>query len=181
VQDYEIDPGYTLSAHLTFNRPTPSHVVSITSQGQNFDNEFFSLEQKGREDNGNYIVDIKLVVKAIRLTPQQYPRFYEQTRLLLNANEWMLAYRYDKNTADLAFLKENAVKTGKAENYIALAKLEIKNGDYAKALEAANKAIKAEPKNAEAYYILGLAQGYNNLLNESEKSFAKAEDLGFVI
>jgi len=181
IQDYEIDPGYTISAHLTFARPTPNHLVNITSQGQNVDNEFFSLEQKGHEENGSYGVDIKLVVKKTHLTPQEYPRFYEQIHLLLDSNEWLLVYRYDKNAADLAALKETAAKTGKAENYIALAKLQIKNGDYGKALETAKQAVKAEPKNAEAYYVLGLAQGYNNLLNESEKSFAKAEELGFVI
>jgi hypothetical protein len=29
--------------------------------------------------------------------------------------------------------------------------------------------------------VLGLTQGYNNLLYESDKSFAKAEELGFKI
>ncbi|MET0357541.1 MAG: tetratricopeptide repeat protein, partial [Cellvibrio sp.] len=69
----------------------------------------------------------------------------------------------------------------KAANFISLAKLQIKNGEYDKALETAKQAIKSEPKNAEAYYVLGLAQGYNNLLIESEKSFSKAEELGFKI
>jgi Flp pilus assembly protein TadD len=90
-----------------------------------------------------------------------------------------VVYRYDKNAADLAALKETATKSGKASSFIALAKLQIKNGAYNKALEAATQAIKSEPKNAEAYYVLGLAQGYTNLLYESEKSFAKAEELGF--
>jgi transglutaminase-like putative cysteine protease len=181
TQEYEIDPGYTISTHITFGRPTPNHVATVTSQGQNFDNEFFSLTQKGREENGNYIVDISLSVKPTRLSPQAYARFYEQIHQLLDASEWVIVYRYDKNAADLAALKETAAKTGKADSFIALAKLHIKNGNYGKALEAANQAIKSEPKNAEAYYVLGLAQGYNNLLYESDKSFTKAEELGFKI
>lgn len=179
IQDYEIDPGYTISTRINFGRPTSNHTVNVGSQGQNFDNEFFSLEQKGHEENGNYIVDIKLVVKAMRVTPQEYMRYYELTRQIFDASEWSITYRYDKNAADIAALKDTAAKTGKAASFIALAKLQIKNGDYGKALEAANQAIKSEPKNAEAYYILGLAQGYNNLLIESDKSFAKAEELGF--
>lgn len=179
IQEYEIDPGYTLSTHITFGRPSPNHIVSVTSQGQNFDNAYFSLEQKGHEENGNYIVDITLVIKASRVSPQDYTRFYEQIHQLLDASEWTLVYRYDKNAADLAALKESAAKTGKASSFIALAKLQIKNGSYSKALEAAAQAVKSEPKNAEAYYVLGLAQGYTNLLYESEKSFAKAEELGF--
>jgi transglutaminase-like putative cysteine protease/tetratricopeptide (TPR) repeat protein len=181
TQEYEIDPGYTISTHITFSRPTPNHVATLTSQGQNIDNEFFSLTQKGREENGNYIVDISLSVKPIRLSPQAYERFYEQVRQLLDASEWTVVYRYDKNTAELAALKQAAATTGKAESFIALAKLHIKNGNYSNALEVAAQAIKSEPKNAEAYYVLGLAQGYNNLLYESDKSFAKAEELGFGI
>jgi len=181
TQEYEIDPGYTISTHITFGRPTPNHVATVTSQGQNFDNEFFSLAQKGREENGNYIVDITLSLKPTRLSPQAYERFYEQVRQLLDASEWTIVYRYDKNAADLAALKQAAATTGKAESFIALTKLHIKNGNYSNALETATQAIKSEPKNAEAYYVLGLAQGYNNLLYESDKSFAKAEELGFKI
>jgi len=181
TQEYEIDPGYTLSTQITFTRPTSNHVATITSQGQNFDNEFFSLTQKSREDNGNYIVNANLAIKPTRLSPQAYARFYEQIQQLYNASEWTVVYRYDKNAADLAALKETAAKTGKAESLITLAKLHIKNGHYDKALEAANQAVKNEPKNAHAFYVLGLAQGYNNLLYESDKSFAKAEELGFKI
>lgn len=181
VQDYELDPGYTISTHLTFGRPTPNHVVNVTSQGQNFDNEFFSLTQKGHEENGNYIIDISLIVKPTRVSPQEYAHFYEQIHQLFDASEWTLVYRYDKNAADLTALQETAAKTGKATSFIALAKLHIKNGNYGKALESANQAVKSEPKNAEAYYVLGLAQGYNNMLYESDKSFAKAEELGFKI
>ena len=180
-QDYEISPGYTISAHLTFPRPTPNHVANVSSQGQNFDNEFFSLNQKGYEENNNYILDINLTIKNNRLTPQEYNRFYEQVHLLLDANDWTVIYRFDKNAADMAALQEAVAKTGKAASFISLAKLQIKAGEYDKALESAKQAVKSEPKNAEAYYVLGLAQGYNNLLIDSDKSFAKAEELGFKI
>lgn len=179
IQEYEIDPGYTISTHIVFGRPTVNHVVNITSQGRNFDNAFFTLDQKGHEENGNYVVDITLVMKNTRVSPQEYAHFYEQIHQLLDASEWTLQFRYDKNAADLASLKESAAKSGKASNFIALTKLHIRNGTYDKALETASQAVKNEPKNAEAYYVLGLAQGYNNLLYESEKSFAKAEELGF--
>jgi hypothetical protein len=179
IQDYEIDPGYTISTHIVFGRPTSNHVATVTSQGQNFDNNFFSLEQKGHIENGNYVVDIKLVVKTTRVSPEEYVHFYEQIHQLLDASEWTIVFRYDKNAADLAALKETAAKTGKASSFIALAKVQIKNGTYDKALESATQAVKSEPKNPEAYYVLGLAQGYSNLLYESEKSFAKAEELGF--
>jgi tetratricopeptide (TPR) repeat protein len=181
VQDYENDPGYTLSTHLVFTRPTPDHIVIMNSQGQNFDNPYFSLEQKGHEENGNYIIDQKLVMKPGHIQLQDYAKFYEQIHQLLDSNEWSVSFRYDKNAVELAKLKKDATSGETTENFIALAKLQIRSGAYDKALESANKAVKNEPKNGEAYYLLGLAQGYSNLLYESEKSFAKAEELGFQI
>ncbi len=181
VQEYEVDPGFTISSHIVFSRPTPNHTVNVTSQGQNFDNTYFSLEQKGREENGNYIVDVKLVIKNTRISAEEYARYYEQIHQLLDASEWTIVYRYDKNTAELSALKDAATKTGKADSYVALAKLQIKNGMYNEALASAKVAVKSDPRSASAYYILGLAQGYNNQLYESEKSFAKAEELGFVL
>ncbi len=181
IQDYEISPAYNISAHVTFVRPTPNHLANITSQGQNFDNEFFFLNQKGHEENGNYVLDINLTIKNNRLTTQEYNRFYEQVHLLLDANDWTLIYRYDNNAADMAALEEATGKTGKAADFIKLARLQIKIGEYDKALDSAKRAVKSEPQNAEAYYVLGLAQGYTNQLIDSEKSFAKSEELGFKI
>ena len=181
LQDYEISPGYNISAHITFVRPSPNHLANISSQGQNLDNEFFSLSQKGREENGNYVLDINLTIKNNRLTPQEYNRFYEQVHVLLDANDWTIIYRYDNNAADMVMLKEAIAKTAKASDFIKLARLQIKIGEYDKALDTAKKAVKSEPQNAEAHYMLGLTQGYNNQLNDSEKSFARAEELGFKI
>ena len=181
LQDYENDPGYTLSTHIVFTRPSPSHMATLSSQGQNFDNSYFSLTQSGHEDNGNYVIDQTLVVKPVRVSVQEYGKFYEQIHQLMDANDWSVIFRYDKNAAELATLKQAAASNGKAENFIALARWQIKNGAYDKALESAQQAVKSESKNAEAYYVLGLAQGYNNQLYESEKSFAKAEALGFKI
>lgn len=181
TQEYENDPGFTLSTRMVFTRPSPNHIYTLGNQGQNFDNPYFTLTQKGHDENGNYILEQTLVVKPVRISLQEYPRFYEQMRKLIDSNEWSLVYHFDKNAADLSALKQAAATTGKAENFIALAKLQIKNGAYDKALEAANQAVKGEPKNGEAWYMLGLAQGYSNLLYESEKSFAKAEELGFQI
>ncbi len=184
VQDYVNDPGYTISARLIFTRPSPQHIAALNSQGQNFENFYFSLVQKSHEENGKFIVDITFVLKPFQVTPTDYPQFYTSINQLLDGSDWLVSYQYDKGASELAALEQSTTKnvtsTGAAD-YIALAKLQIKSGVYDKALDAANQAVLREPKNSEAYYVLGLAQGYNNLLFESEKSFAKAEELGFKI
>ncbi len=180
LQDYENSPGYTLSTRITFTRPSQNHLVNIISQGQNLETPYYSLEQSGHESNGNYVVDSKLIIKPFRISSKEYADFYKQIQKLLDATDWNLSFIFDKNTADLVAL-EKAAGTGSVDNLIALAKFQIKNGNYENALETAIKATKADPKKAEAHYLLGLAQGYTNKLLESEKSFAKAEELGFKI
>jgi hypothetical protein len=184
VQDYVNDPGYTISARLIFTRPSPEHIAALNGQGQNFDNLYFSLIQKSHEENGKFIVDITFVLKPFQVTPMKYPEFYTSINQLLDSSDWLISYHYDKGASELAALEQSTTKSDasvSAADFIALAKLQIKSGAYDKALNAANQAVIKAPKNSEAYYVLGLAQGYNNLLYESEKSFAKAEELGFKI
>jgi len=181
VQDFANDPGYILSTRLVFPQPSPEYIVTVNSQGQNFDNPYFSLTQKGHEENGNYIIEQRILFKSFQTTPKEYPQYYDLVQQLLDSNDWSITYSYDKTTAELNKLNQTAAASGKAENFISIAKLYIKKGAYEKALTAATQATKIEPKNGEAYYLLGLAQGYNNLLYESEKSFVKAEELGFAL
>jgi hypothetical protein len=179
VQEYENDPGYTLSTHLVFTRPSAAHLAQLNTQGQNFDNKYFSLTQKGKEENGNFIVDQTLVVKPIRISAQEYPQFYELVQQLLDSSSWAVSYAYDAAAQELASLTKTALSDDNASSFIAITRLHLKNGDYQKALDAAIQAVKKDPKNSAAYYYLGLAQGYSNLLSESDKSFEKAEALGF--
>lgn len=181
LQDYVNDPGYVISTRVQFTQPSPTHVATLTGQGQNFDNPYFSLSQTGHEDKGNFILEQTLTLKPFRVIPQDYPTFYALIQQLLNANDWSVVYNYNKAATELAALTQSAASSGNAASFIALARLQIKNGAYDKALEAAYKAVLSEPKNGETYYVLGLAQGYTNSLYDSEKSFAKAEELGFSI
>jgi Domain of Unknown Function with PDB structure (DUF3857)/Transglutaminase-like superfamily len=179
TQEYENDPGYTLSTHLVFTRPSAAHLAQLNTQGQNFDNKYFSLAQKSKEENGNFIIDQTLVVKPIRISAQEYPQFYELVQQLLDSSSWGVSYSYDAAAQELASLTQTALGDEKASSFIAITRLHLKNGAYQKALDAAMQAVKKDPKSSEAYYCLGLAQGYSNLLSESDKSFEKAEALGF--
>jgi Domain of Unknown Function with PDB structure (DUF3857)/Transglutaminase-like superfamily len=179
VHEYEIDPGYTLSTHLVLTRPSAAHIAQLNTQGQNFDNNYFSLSQTGREENGNFVIDQTLVVKPLRISAQEYAQFYDLVQQLLDSSSWTVNYAYDATAEELASLTQTALSDKKASSFIAITRLHLKNGAYAKALDAATQAVKKDSKNGEAYYYLGLAQGYSNLLHESDKSFEKAEALGF--
>lgn len=181
-QTYAVDPGFTLRSRIVFNSPSPEHKAQLKSQGENIDNAYYRLVQTGTEEGNRFIVTQEFTAKAAQISTANYADFYQKTTALQQSNDWLVAYEYNKTAAELHALESSAFDSnGKADiaSLIALAKLHIKSGDYEKSLKAAQQAVKVSPQKAEAYYVLGLAQGYNQLLSESDASFKKAEALGY--
>lgn len=176
-QPYVNDPGYSLQTRIVFNSPSAKHQLRIKTRGANIDNPYYKLVQTGTQEPQRYIVEQNLILKATRIELANYADFYKKTEELLDSTDWTLAYEYDATAADIAALQNN----GKNDiaSLIALSKLQIKNGDYQKALETAQSAVTTAPKNAEAHYQLGLALGYTHQFKESDAAFKKAEALGY--
>ncbi|PUA28877.1 MAG: hypothetical protein B0W54_10715 [Cellvibrio sp. 79] len=176
-QPYVNDPGYSLQTRVVFNSPSVKHQLRIKTRGANIDNPFYKLVQTGTEEPQRYIMEQNLILKANRIELTNYADFYKKTEELLDSTDWTLAYEYDAAAADIAALQNN----GKNDiaSLIALSKLQIKNGDYRKALETAQTAVTTAPNSAEAHYQLGLALGYTHQFKESDTAFKKAEALGY--
>jgi hypothetical protein len=176
-QPYVNDPGYSLQSRVVFNSPGAKHQPHIKTRGVNMDNPYYQLTQKGTQEPQRYIIEQNLVIKANRVELANYADFYQKTEDLLDSTDWTLAFEHDAAAADMAALQ------GKGKNdvtsLIALSKLQIKNGNYQQALETAQSAVQAAPKNAEAHYQLGLALGYTHQFRESDAAFKKAEALGY--
>lgn len=176
-QPYVNDPGYSLQSRVVFNSPDAKHLLRVKTRGTNIDNSYYKLVQTGTEEPQRYIVEQNLTLKANRIELNNYADFYQKTEELLDSTDWTLTYEYDATAADIAAL-QNKGKNDIA-SLIALSKLQIKNGDYQKALETARSAVTTAPKNAEAHYQLGLALGYTHQFKESDAAFKKAEALGY--
>ena len=176
-QPYVVDPGYSLRSRIVFTSPDSDHQLQLKTQGENIDNPYYALTQSGAQEKNQYVVSQLLTVKPINVALKNYADFYQKTNELLDSSDWTLSFEYNKTAAELIALESN----GKSDvvSLIALSKLHIKNGAYEKSLLTAQQAVKASPQKAEAYYVLGLAQGYNQLLSESDASFKKAEALGY--
>lgn len=180
-QIYVTDPGYSLRSRIVFNSPSPKHQLQLHHRGEIIDNSYYSLQQQGREEKNQhqnrYVITQNLQVKPAQVALRDYADFYQKTEALLDSSNWSLSYEYNNASAELVALENSS--RGDASSLMTLTRLHIKNGAYAKALSSAQEAVKLAPKKAEAYYLLGLAQGYNNLLPESDASFKKAEALGY--
>jgi hypothetical protein len=176
-QPYVNDPGYSLQSRVVFNGPGAKHQPHIKTRGVNMDNSYYKLTQKGKQEPQRYVIEQNLVIKANRIELANYADFYHKTEDLLDSADWTLAFEYDVAAADMAALQGKG--KGDVTSLIALSKLQIKNGNYQQALETAQAAVQAAPKNAEAHYQLGLALGYTHQFRESDTAFKKAEALGY--
>lgn len=176
-QTYVVNPGYNLRSRVVFTSPDNDHHLRLKTQGENINNAYYTLTQTGKQEKNRYTVSQNLIVKPVKVALKDYGDFYQRTDELIESNDWTLSYEYNKTAAELMALENNG-KTDVA-SLIALTKLHIRNGAYEKSLVTARQAVTASRKKAEAYYVLGLAQGYNQLLPESDASFKKAEALGY--
>jgi tetratricopeptide (TPR) repeat protein len=176
-QVYVTDPGYSLSAHIEFTSPSSKHQPVVKTRGGNIDNNYYQLTQTGQQKDNRYIVDQQLTLKPGTVSLANYADFYEKTQALLDSRDWMVSFQYNEAASELLAFEQNGKKD--AVHYIALTKHHLKQGNYSSALDTAKQAIKMAPQQAEAHYILGLAQGYNNFLPEADASFKKAEAMGY--
>ncbi len=176
-QVYVNDPGYSLIAEVEFTSPSPQHQLQVKSKGEPLDNAYYQLKQSGQAQGNSYQLSQTLVLKQAKVQLGDYADFYQKAQALFNNGDWTIAYNYSQAAAETYALEHASKQDG--DHFIALARHQIKDGDYSKALESARQAVKIAPKQAEAYYILGLAQGYNNQLPEADASFKKAEAMGY--
>lgn len=179
VQDYVVDPGYRFSTEIFFPNPTDYHQAHVISQTGTFDSRFFTLAQESHEVDGGYRIQQQLTVPSQRLTAKQYGDYYAEVQQLVMAPSWQVQFRYDKAHAELMALEQQRDELDPAASQVAVARHHIRYGQYARALASAEQAVQTGPDNGEAHYVLGLAQGYQNLFSESDQSFRKARELGY--
>lgn len=176
-QSFVLNPGYSINSTITFMPPNKNYKLQLKTQGQNSENTYFSLNQSGETVNNAFQVKQELVMKPVDVSLKNYTDYYQHIQDLLSTPDWNLSYVYSSLDAELAAVKKSGKST--QQQHLALIRLHIKNGQYAEALKIAEATVVASPASGEAYYLLGLAQGYNDLLTESDKSFHKAELMGY--
>ena len=65
-------------------------------------------------------------------------------------------------------------KRDEARRYLRLGQVQIEQGKTMQAIESVNKAIRADPENSEAHYVLGFIRYQQSEYEPAEKEFRKA-------
>ncbi|HVK98561.1 MAG TPA: DUF3857 domain-containing protein [Dongiaceae bacterium] len=170
--------GYRLSMHATMAAPDGQYAPMAVTAGPSVSNAFFQLKQSGRQVKNQYEVDISIEFPQRTITLAEYRDFYDKVDGLEDLAFWNVAFVQEK-ASTLAGTATHVSPTDAIGQQLNITRQFIDRGEFDKALEAATKAVAIAPRNGEAHYLLGMAQGYRGLYKESDHSFAEALKLGY--
>ncbi len=178
-QPYAVSSGYQLKMITRIPKPAKDYVVLTPTAGPDLNNHFFHLQQKSRYENNLYTVEITYEMAEQIINLDQYAEFYRQMDSLRALPIWHVAYQLDEKATRFAELSQQNEMGKTPATQMALAQFYIDNGEFDKALTAASNAVAANPNDGAAHYLLGMAQGFKNMFDESAKSFSRARELGY--
>lgn len=166
-QPFEFDPGLVLDVEVNFLPAAEQYFPEKVSSGPNINNSWFSLAQASTKEDNIWQVSSTLKIKPQVIPIKDYKTFY-QTLLALQ----------EERGFDVVYTKaKDKVSDEVSPAYV---RQLIADGKFDEALEISKALVEKDNENGEFHYMLGLAQGYNNLLGEAAASFDLAERLEYV-
>ncbi len=156
--------------------------VAVVDTGSDIVSHYFSLKQNGKKTDYGYEVKLTLTRPEVNISASEYKKYFNDTKLLSQPTPWIISFARAPNQEILSELEDIKHSYGKNsfEYFLAQTKQLIKNGDFQKALEPAQQAVEKKANSGEAWYYLGMAQGLNSMIDESQKSFELAAELGYL-
>ena len=178
INPMHIPRGYQLKLIADIESPQPDYEPYAASAGPNLETAFFRLNQRSQKTENGYRVEITFDLPDQLISQQDYKTFYEQITGIEKLSPWIVNFSRDPEAARLAGDTSLSEDASPAQR-IARLQQWLDNGEFDKALQEAQALVEAYPDNGEAYYFLGLAQGYRGQFDSSNRSFAKAIELGY--
>ena len=167
----------TMEIHARMSGDT-GELPAVVSSGVDRVDKFFTIEQSGQQIDNSYKIAIKMQQPALDLTVPEYAEYVTALNNITSAGHWLVSFMQDKNQLELADMVAHA-NSNDVQSQLKLARYYIDKGQFDKALEPAIQAVDLDDANGEAWYLLGVVQGYNAMVEESMDSFAHATNLGY--
>ena len=176
-QDLEIRNGHVIRLIADINVPDDNYSAFTSSAGPSLDSEYFTLKQSSQPTDSGMRVTIEFSYPNQLITKEEYGHFYNELFSLEDLAPWVVSFTKDKQFS-LPADKNIAGVDDSIQSRINGVQSLLDKGEFKKALAQAESLVSEFPKNAQAYYFLGLAQGYSGMFDQSNESFEKAMDLG---
>ncbi len=180
LQPFEWSPGLSLSAEVSF--PAGDGWQAL-SRSPSVKTPWYQLQQDWQEKPQHLVARAYFELPSLSLTRKDYAAFHHAIMGLQQEP----AFVVQQQTASARVVKPDArdkantalTPSDSASQAFQAIRDALTQGAFEAALEQANQAAAQYPKSGEALYLLGLAQGYNDQLEDSEKSLQSAKALGY--
>ncbi|WNO10196.1 DUF3857 domain-containing protein [Teredinibacter sp. KSP-S5-2] len=171
----------TLYLNANFHAPTET-IVAVVDTGSDIKSNYFTFTQKGSKTAEGYRVTMSLTRPVINISAREYAEYFEHAKALSQPNPWIISFTNNPEQEKEHQLSQVESKFGNKSFEFLLAKTKqlIEAGNFEAALEPAQEAVKLNVNSGEAWYYLGMAQGLNSMIDESQQSFTVAETLGYL-
>lgn len=171
---------FRIEYHVTFDggeKYLPALVQSIDG----YSTEFYTLNFEREKKDTKYSVRFKFTRNALNLNLSEYKYYYESINNILKFDPWIVSMQPRLESIVKEALSKEEQEHGKNSVQYLTAKANgfIDQGRFEDALQAAKEAVEMDSSSGHAWYVLGTAQGLNALFEESSKSFAMGESLGY--
>ncbi|HEY6530408.1 MAG TPA: DUF3857 domain-containing protein [Cellvibrionaceae bacterium] len=173
-QPIENDPGYTLSAQLLFASPAGNYKPLIQTRGGNYTNRWFTLTQSAVENKNSVQVKLDWILNKQNISLLDYPKYYAAVQSVLDGAFWQIGFIPNQSSSTPV----TAASSKEAQSLESVHRL-LDTGNFSEALNEAQKITHKFPTSGEAFYLLGLAQGYADQGEAAQQSFSKARELGY--
>lgn len=153
-------------------------LAAVLNNGIDYKNDYYTVKQSGGKAGTHYEVNVSMHQNALDLSVEEYDRYYQSLTTMNKAGFWSVSFSRDKKQQQLADVLLNN-DSSDLQSQLALARYYLEQGEFEKALEPATIAAGINQSDGETWYVLGLVQGYNAMIEESMDSFTKASNLGY--
>lgn len=172
--------NYDLSYQMKVKVEVPKGYESlIIEELESVDSPFFRLNASVQGDGAG--LSMEGIFPEIRVPANSLAAFSQQIEDVYNRNDWRILLVHSSNEHQLAEL--NKIKQTEGEDslgfHLAQAKQQLDQGKFSEALVSAKAAVTADQNSAEAWYLLGTAEGMNGDYDASDDAYKKAESLGY--
>ena len=179
--EFVIEKTTNLKLNLLVKEPRSGFKPILINPGLNQNNQFYRLEQHSKKLGNDYEISISLRFNKGRISKDNYAEFYSDVQRLIADKPWLILYESSRSNVAKQRLDDNqsVAMPESAESLLNAIKQSLDIGEYAEALNKAEKYTQLKPNAGEGYYLLGLAQGYMDKFDEADFSFNKAKQLGY--
>ncbi len=170
----------TLQLNVTMNS-SDRFASSLMRSALDEINPYFEVRQIAKRMDNGFILSMDYRRSKFQLHSNDYAQFYKLSKDLMSGDGWKITFYLPIAITRTNSFGGDARQEGDetAAYHIARARVLIDLAQFEESEAASREAIDIDKENGEAWYVLGVAMGFQANLASAESAFARAKNLGF--